>query len=128
LGLVSRGHPQQIADSHCLEVVARLGRYIVGEELQYLVVQLELALRDGQADGRGGEAFAQRKEGVRRLRVVRGPPALGDDLTVPQQHDAVQRVDVFFGRIDEREDRLRRDALLFRTAARQVGRSANGSA
>src|SRR5947209_18303335 len=32
-GLMPRGHAEQVADPHCLEVVARLGREILWKEL-----------------------------------------------------------------------------------------------
>ena len=91
LGLVPGGHAQQVADAHRLEVVARLGRGVVGEELEHLVVDAELPLRDGQADGGGGEALAQRVQRVRRLGVVGRPPALGHDVAVAHEHEAVHR-------------------------------------
>ncbi len=59
LGLMARGHAEQVVDPHLLEVVARFGRCGIGEELQHLVVQAELALGDGQPDRGRGEALAQ---------------------------------------------------------------------
>ena len=120
LALLARGHAEQVADPHRLEVVARLGRGIFGKELQHLVVQAELPLGDGQPDGRGGEALAQRVQGVGRLGVIRRPPALRHHVAVTHEHEAVHRVDVLVGRLDEREDGRGRDALCFRAAARQV--------
>ena len=94
LGLMARGHAQQVADAHRLQVVARLGRGIVGEEFQHLVVKAQLPFRDGQADGGRGEALAQRVQRVRRLGVIGRPPALGHDVPVAHQHEAVHRVDL----------------------------------
>ena len=79
----------------------------------------QLAFGDGEADGGRGEALAQRVEQVPLLRVVGRPPALGDDLAVPQQHEAVHRVDVAIRRVDEGRAGGRRHALRFRRAARQ---------
>ena len=59
LGLMSRGHAEQIADPHRLEVVALLRRSVISEELQHFVVQTKLSFRDGQADSRGSKALAQ---------------------------------------------------------------------
>ncbi len=42
LGLVSRRHAQEVADSHGLQVLARFVRCIVGKELQHLIVELSL--------------------------------------------------------------------------------------
>ena len=47
--LVAGRHRQQIAHAHRLEVVARLGRRILGKELEHLVVEAQLALGDRQA-------------------------------------------------------------------------------
>ena len=107
LGLMAGGHAEQVADAHRLEVVARLGRGIVGEELQHLVVEAQFPLGDGQPHGRGGEALAQRVKRVRRLGVVRRPPALGHDVAVAHEHEAVHRVDGLVGRLDERRGRPR---------------------
>ena len=53
---------------------------------------------------------------------VRGPPPLGDDPAVPDDHDAVERVDAAVGRLDEGEDGPGGDALLLGGTPRQVGR------
>ena len=88
--------------------VARLGGRVVGEELQHLVVERQLPLGDRQADGGRGEALAQRVQHVRVVLLVRRPPALGHDVPVAHEHDAVQRVDLRLGRLDERQDGRRR--------------------
>ena len=76
LGLMPGGHAQQVAHAHRLEVLARLGRGIVGKELEHLVVEAQLPLGDGQSDGRRGEALAQRIKRVRRLGVDTAPTSL----------------------------------------------------
>src|SRR5215471_9232362 len=83
LGLVSSGHPQQIAHPHSPQVVRRLGRSIIGEKLQHLVVQAELALGDSQPNGCRCEALAQRIEYMWSLGIVGRPPRFSDDAAVP---------------------------------------------
>ena len=53
---------------------------------------------------------------------------LGDDLALAQQHEAVQRVDFFFGRFDEVEDGGGGKALLVGRAAREFLRRSVGGA
>jgi len=107
--------------------MARLGRCGVGEELQNRIVQTQLALGDGQPDGGRGEALAQRIEHVGRCGVVRRPPALGHDVPVSHEHEAVQGVDIGIGGIDERQNGRRGDALCLRRAAGQFNPKAHGT-
>ena len=51
--------------------------------------------------------------------VVGLPPPLGDDLPVPHEHEAVHRVDLLVGRLDELADLGGRDPLRFGRAAGQ---------
>src|SRR5207302_477985 len=120
LCLLPRGHAQQIADAHRLEVGARLGRYLLGKELHYLVVQAQFPFRDGQPYGRRGETLAQRIERVRRLSVIGGPPALRHHVAMAHEHEAVHRVDLFVDRLPERQHGCRGDALCLGIAAWQT--------
>ena len=81
---------------------------------------LSLPSAIGQPDGRGGEALAQRVKRVRRLGVVGRPPALGDDLAVTHEHEAVHGFDVPIGRLDELQHGRRGDALCLRRASGQI--------
>ena len=56
---------------------------------------------------------------MRLVGGIRLPPALGDDLSVPHDHHAVQRVNVLFGLVHESQQSGRRDTLCFRRAPRE---------
>src|SRR5262245_59518998 len=120
LGLMAGRHAQQIAHTHRLEILAWCGRRVLGEELQYLIVETQLAFCDGQSYGRGCEALTQRKEGVGSIGAVRRPPALSHHMAVPNEHEAIHKFDLRVGRLDEREEGRRRDPLCIWIAARQT--------
>ncbi len=63
---------------------------------------------------------------VRLVRRIRRPPAFRHDVTVTDDHDAVQRVELLFGGLDELLNRGRRNALRFRRAALQAGGRCGG--
>jgi hypothetical protein len=116
---VPGGHAQEVVHAHRFQVGrGRLGR-VVREELQHLVIDAQLPLGDGEADRRRGEALAQRVQLVPQVGAVRRPPALGDDMAVPDDHHAVQRVDLGLGAVHERGDRRRGDPLRLGGAPRQ---------
>ena len=97
------GHGQQVADAHGFEIGRRFGWAFVGEKLQHLVVDAEFAFRDREADRSRCEALAEGVQLVVAFRVVGAPPAFGDDVTVAEEHDAMdvfEAVEAF----DERED------------------------
>src|SRR5262249_59174990 len=96
-----------------------LGRSILGEELEHLVVEAEFALGDGQSHGCGCEALAQRVEYVRSAGIIGPPPTLGDHAAVADQHETVHRVDLLVGCLNEGEDVRRRYALGLGRAARE---------
>lgn len=58
-------------------------------------------------------------------RTVRCPPAFGDDFAVPDNHQAVQALDLLIERIDEFKQRRRGNALRF---GRITGQRAGGTA
>ena len=92
---------------------------------------LQLAIGDRESDGRRREALAEREHHVRLVGRVGRPPALGDHLPVAHDHDAVERVELLLGLLDEREDRRGRDALCLGGTAREgesrfPGRSGDG--
>ena len=68
LHLVAAAHREQVTHAHGLEVLAGLCRGLLGEKLQHGIVQRQLPLRDCEADGGGGEAFAQRPHDMPFLR------------------------------------------------------------
>jgi hypothetical protein len=115
--LVPCGHAQQVTHPHRLEVCGRLRRSILWKELQHLVVQAESTIRNRKPDGGGGEALAQGIKDVRRLGIVGCPLRLGDDMTMPEEHEAVHRVHLLIGRLDEGKNVRRGDALCLGTAA-----------
>ncbi|VXB73774.1 hypothetical protein FRIGORI9N_410010 [Frigoribacterium sp. 9N] len=124
LGAVPAGHREHVAHEH--RAAARVGDLVVefGEVAEHGVVEPHQALGHGEPDGRRREALAQRVEQVGAVGRVRSPPALGDDLSVAQQHDAV-RLDAGRGLegVDERGDARRVDVLGGGRAARQRRRS-----
>ena len=113
-------HRQQIADAHRLEVRARLRRRLVGKEAQHRVVDAQLAVGDREAHCRRREALAEREQHVRLVGGIGRPPAFRDDLPVPHEHEAVQRVELLLGLLDEAEDgrRTKCPALPGRCAGR----------
>ncbi len=62
-----------------------------------------------------------------RAGVVGRPPAFGHDVAMAQEHEAVQRIDVAVGRIDEVENDGRRNALRLGGRARQLGCGTDGT-
>jgi hypothetical protein len=93
IGLVARRHRDQVAHAKAREVVARVLWGFVGEKFDDLVVEAQLAVRDGQALGSRGEALAQRVKPVGVAGRIGTPPSLGDDLAVADQHEAVEGVE-----------------------------------
>ena len=62
LGIVPAGHREQIANRHCLEVVRRIRRRVVGKKLQHGIVKLQLSLLDRQPNGGRIETLAERRQ------------------------------------------------------------------
>ena len=120
------GHPEQVADPHRLEVLARLARRVLGEELEDGVAQAQLPIGDRQADGGGGEALAQRVERLRRLGRIGRPPSLHDDLAVADDHHAVHPLDRLVEGVDELTEVGRRDTLRLGGAPREAGEARLG--
>ena len=116
-----RGHAEQVAHAHGLEIVGRRGGRVFREELQYFVIDAQLAFGHREADCRGGETFAQRIQHVPRLGRVRRPPAFGDHVAVPHEHETVHLVDLPVGSLNEVQDSRGSYPLRLRDAARQGG-------
>jgi hypothetical protein len=121
LVVVAGRHRQQVPHAHRLQVRAGLGRGVLREERQDLVVEAEPPFGHGHPDRGCGEALAQRVEHVGRVLRVRRPPAFGHHLAVAHEHEAVQRVDLGLGRFHEGEDSGGGDPLSLGAAARQRG-------
>ena len=122
LGVVSAGHRGDVTDQH--RPAALVGD--VGVQLrevgQHGPVQIQQTLRHGEPGRGGGEALAERVEQVHPLRRVRRPPALGDHVTVAQQHQAVQlHLGVGVHLVEEGLDPGRVDALGAGRAAGEDG-------
>ena len=90
-----------------------------GKKDEHGVVQRQAPFGDGQAGGGRGEALAEREEHVGRFRPVRVPPALGDDVAVAHEHQAVQPEVVPLRRVHEGAHGGRGDALRLRRAPGQ---------
>ena len=88
---MSTSHRKQVAHGHGLQVVAGLGRQFVGEELDHRVVELQFPFVDGKSYCRSRERLAHRMHGVRHLSGLSVEPFLQHNLTMFQDHDAVQR-------------------------------------
>lgn len=110
-GIVSGGHGEEVADAHGLELVGGGLGEVVGEELDDFVFEVEFAFVDREANGGGGEAFAEGVELMFGFGVVGGPPGFGDDFAVTQEHEAMERVDVLIGGLEEVGDGLGGDCL-----------------
>ena len=82
--LMAAAHHQQIADAHSFEVAMWYGRSFIGKVVEDPVVECELAIGNGDADGSRDEAGAQRIEPMAALGRIRVPPAFGHDLTMAQ--------------------------------------------
>jgi hypothetical protein len=88
-----------------------------GEERHRLIIYAELAFRHSKAHRCRGEALAQGMQSVVELRSIRRPPSLGDDLAMPDEHEAVHLMFAMLGRIQGRQDARRKDPLGFARAA-----------
>ena len=120
--MVARGHGEQVPHPHRLQVGAGIRRGILREVGKHRVVDREPSLRRRQPDARGGEALAEGEEHVGIVLLVGRPPPFGHHGAVPHDHEAVQRVDLRLGGVDEGEQRGRGDALRLRAASGQAGR------
>ena len=89
--IMSTSHRKQVAHGHGLQVVAGLGRQFVGEELDHRVVELQFAFVDGKSYSRSRERLAHRMHCVRHLGSLSVEPFLQHNLTMFQDHYAVQR-------------------------------------
>lgn len=95
-----------------------MGRCFIGGKFQQMIRQIQFALGDCQSNGRCIEALADRIQYMRLFRRLGFPPASGDHLTVPQDHEAVFGV-YFIKHFNKFKNRLRRNALGLRSAAWQ---------
>ena len=110
-------HGQQIADAHGLKLPGRFLGHGIGEERDDLVMNIQMSLIDCKADAGRGETLAQGEQRVDEFGAVGRPPALGHDVTVAQDHQAVHVLDPGVERLDEVGDRSGRNALLLRRTA-----------
>ena len=101
--MVPGRHRQQIADAHGFQIRARFGWRLFWEELQYRVLDAQLPFGNHHAHGRRCEALAEREHLVRFARSVGPPPPLRDHLAMPDEHEAMQRVELLLGLVDESE-------------------------
>ena len=59
LGLVSSGHPQQVADPHRFQFVTRLAGGLIGKEFVDGIVKAQFSFGDGKPHCRRCETLAQ---------------------------------------------------------------------
>jgi hypothetical protein len=93
-----------------------LGRSF-GKKADDLVIEVQEAFCQRKADGGRGEALAGGVERMFEIRRVGIPPAFGDDLAVPEEHEAVKFGFAVSGGIDELADGGSRDAFFFGNAS-----------
>ena len=107
--VVPGGHGEQVPHAHGRQVFVGLRGRVVGEEGDDRRVYGQPSFGNGEADGGGREALAQREEHVRVLGRIGSPPALGRHLAMAQQHEAVQAADLLLDGVDECQDGRRSD-------------------
>ncbi len=117
---VTAGHVRDVPDEDAPRPLVGDVGVELGEVRQHGGVEVDEPLGHGEPEGRGREALGQRVEQVRAVGVERRPPALGHDVTVAQDLQAV-RFDP--GRalegVDERGEAARVHPLGRRGAARE---------
>ena len=116
---VAGGHGEEVADTHHFEFVGGICGTFVWKEFQNRIVDAQFAIGNGEADGCGGEAFAERMHDVGFVGGFGFPPGFSNDVSVADEHEAVHGVDLLVGSFDVGADVGRRDALFFRSAARE---------
>ena len=89
LGVVAAGHRQQVAHRHLPEVLRRVGRSLVGEEGDHLVVHRQEPFAYRQPHGGRGERLADAVQHVRLAGRTLAEPFLVEHLAVLEHHDAV---------------------------------------
>ena len=104
--IVTGRHGQQILHGQCLQVVAYLGRRLVGEEVEHFVSQLQLTLAHGEAYRCGGEGLADGVQHMWSLGIALAQPLLLEYLTTLQHHHTVQILSRFFYRFQVGIERL----------------------
>ena len=94
-------HAQHVAHGEELQVLAGLGRRVLGEDVDDALVQTQQALGVGDADRGGRVSLGVALQPVAQLRGEGRPPALRAELAVPHDHESVhlglaalQRVDI----------------------------------
>ncbi len=119
---VASGHGEEMADAHRLEVRATCGWKVLREETDDSGIDGESSFSNGQADGGRGETLTEREELVRKMGSIGMPPALGDDMAMAEEHEAVEVVDLGFDGIYEGVNSRGRDTLDFGGALGKSGR------
>ena len=106
------GHGRHVPDEH--RPAAGVGDVAVelGEVGEHVASRSSRPSATANAGGGRGEALAERVEQMRPVRRVRRPPALGDHLAMPHDHQAV-RLDAGrrLQRVEERADTSRVHSL-----------------
>jgi hypothetical protein len=100
----------------------------LGEVREQLGIDVDRALRSEHADGRRRERFRQRVREVDPVRGVRRPPALGDDVAVPGDHQAVQAEAAPLSGVDEGEQPRGIDAARRWCGTSKAGHHADATA
>ena len=114
-------HAEKVTNAHGFEIGTRIGRSIVRKKFKYGIVEGKFSFRNRETNSSGGETLAERKKHVRRFTLIGSPPPFSNDMAVPENHEAVERVDIFIGSVNEGEDGGTGDALRFGGAARERG-------
>ena len=93
--LLADVHREEIANPELRQVLRHLRRDFVREDVDDALVEVDLAAVGEEPDCGRREALRMRIEHVRLVqRVERLPAALGNHLTVADDHEAVHRAEI----------------------------------
>ena len=106
-------HRQQIADAQLIPVLVWLTYSFVRKEGDHQIVQRQYFFLNSKTDSGRSEAFAERMHNMRRFTFVGCPPAFGYRIAMPDNHEAVHRIELRFHPVNEGQNGIRNHALRF---------------
>ena len=96
--IVAAGHGEQVAYGHVVQILAGIGRQLVGEETHHLVHEVQFSLADSQSDGRGGECLTDGMHHVWLVGRLSVEPSFEQHLAILHNHDTMQLNGIGWGR------------------------------
>ncbi len=106
--LVPDRHGEAVPDLHVVPAGGDDTAVQLREVVEHAVVERQAPLLHEEAHGRGRHRLRERVREMDAVGGIRPPPALGHDVPVAHDHEAVQSEVVALGGVDEREDAGRR--------------------